>query len=66
MMRRDTERYATGWRWLDWLTIPYWRAMSWWHERQWWRTFARNDESWKDARERLRPVFREESRRRGL
>ncbi len=28
--RHEPERTATGFRWLDWLTKPYWQMWAWW------------------------------------
>ncbi len=55
--KRDLERTATGYVWLDKLTDPYWKIASWRQERKYWKMFARKGENWKDARERLRPIL---------
>ena len=53
----DRDKYATGYRWLDLLTDPYWRLRAWWVERRWWQMHARPGESWKAARDRWRPLY---------
>lgn len=56
--RHEPERTATGYRWLDWLTDPYWRFRTWWTARSLWKLMAVN-ESWRQARARTRAYFRE-------
>lgn len=58
-LRPDRETYATGYRWLDKVTDPYWRITSWRWERKWWMAHARPGESWKGARDRMRPLYAE-------
>ena len=36
--RHEPKRTATGYRWLDWLTKPYWQLWCWWQTRLFWKT----------------------------
>ena len=56
--RKDTEHTATGFRWLDTLSDPYWRLLQWWWERRFWRLMAVGDETWRRARDRTRAYYR--------
>lgn len=57
--RREPDRTATGYRWLDTLTYPYWAVASWLAQRHMWRLLALRGESWRQARDRTRRFFRE-------
>lgn len=47
--RRDFEHTATGWRWLDWLTAPYWAFLDHRTRRKFGKLFALKGESWRDG-----------------
>lgn len=50
--RHEPEKTATGYRWLDLLTAPYWSAKDWFTQRKLWKMLAVN-ESWRQARDRV-------------
>lgn len=54
--KHDPEHTATGYRWLDLLTHPYWIFAGWWEARKLWKLMAVN-ESWRQARTRTRAHF---------
>jgi hypothetical protein len=55
--RHEPERTATGYRWLDALTDPYWRLSMWVTQRKCWKLMRIGDESWRQARDRTRRYF---------
>lgn len=42
-MRPDFDRYATGYLWLDKLTLPFWTLYSKWHEWRFYRFLGKGD-----------------------
>ena len=57
--RHEPDRTATGYRWLDLLTAPYWRVVDWRNQRWWWQVMAVGDETWREARNRTQQYFRD-------
>ena len=57
--RHAPEQTATGYRWLDLLTDPYWLLSMWISQRRFWRLMRIGDESWRQARDRTRQYFRD-------
>lgn len=55
--RHEPDKTATGYRWLDWLTDPYWRFTGWWQQRKFWRIMRVGDETWRGARDRFREDY---------
>lgn len=43
--KHESDKTATGYRWLDWLTAPYWSFVVWRSERQLYRTLQIEGES---------------------
>lgn len=42
-MRPDFARYATGYRWLDWVTAPLWKLYFRWHQWRFYRYIGKGD-----------------------
>lgn len=57
--RHEPDKTATGYRWLDLLTAPYWRVVDWRAQRRLWKVMAIRGESWREARDRTHQVFRD-------
>jgi hypothetical protein len=56
--KHDPEHTATGYRWLDLLTAPYWYVADYLTRRRFWKFMAVN-ETWREARDRTRAYYRE-------
>lgn len=60
-LRPDFEHCATGYRWLDRLTAPWWRRRSRAAERHLWESLAIGDEDWTEVRDRVQRYVRQTS-----
>lgn len=55
----EPERTATGYRWLDFITAPYWSVVFYLNQRRMWLWMRIGKETWRQARDRTRRYVRE-------
>lgn len=55
--RHDPEHTATGYRWLDLLTDPYFRIRGWWTARKFWKLMRVGNDSIRETKRWVRAYF---------